>query len=151
MLQVNQMKQMPNVIFLPVKTNQHKIGCICYSIQTHFAKGEAILIIAPSEQAVQYLDDLLWKFPDDSFLPHVVSQSPCKEKVVITTLSQNLNSAKILMNLCPESCSIAEQFEIIYELYDETHPEKLEQSKRRHQTYSQKSFNIKDLKEKKDN
>lgn len=136
------MKQKPNIIFLPISSNQQKIGCICHHIQRHFDSGDTLLIIVPSEQAQQYLDDLLWKYPEDSFLPHVVSQAQCNEKIVITTLSQNLNNSKILMNLCPESCPIADQFETIYELYDETHPEKLEQSKKRHQAYVQKGFNI---------
>lgn len=132
----------PNIIFLPITTNQQKIECLCHNIQKHFDSGNSILIIVPSEQAVQYLDDLLWKYPEDSFLPHTAAQAQCTEKVVITTLSQNLNDSKILMNLCPEPSPIAEQFETIYEFFDETHPEKLEQSKRRHQAYSQKGFNI---------
>lgn len=135
------MKQKPNVIFLSITTNQQKIASICQHVQKHFDRSEPILILAPSEQAVQYLDDMLWKFPEDSFLPHEASQASSKEKIVITTVHQNLNQSKILMNLCPEPCPIAEQFETIYELYDQTHSDKVEQSKRRHEAYVQKGFN----------
>lgn len=134
------MKQKPKIIFLPVRTNQDKIENICQTVQKHFDRQDNLLIIAPSPVAVQYLDDLLWKNPLDSFLPHVTSQIECKDKVVITTITQNLNHAKILMNLCQEPCPIIEQFEIVYELYDETHQEKLEQSKRRRQIYIQKGY-----------
>lgn len=129
--------QKPKVIFLPIKTNQQKIECICHHAQKHFNQDDKVLIIAPSELAVQYLDELLWKYPNDSFLPHVSMQTPCHDKIVITTFAQNLNHATIVLNLCLDYCPIANNIEIIYELYDETTPEKLEQSKRRKHMYSQ--------------
>jgi DNA polymerase III subunit chi len=134
------MNKHPNIIFIPVSNNQNKIGCICNTIQRHFNQGESILIAVPNEQAEKYLDDLLWKFPGDSFLPHAVSQNDNNERVLITKQAQNLNKSKILFNLCPAASPIADQFEIIYELYDETFPDKLEQSKNRRHAYSELGY-----------
>lgn len=129
----------PKIIFLPVSTNQNKIGCICHHVHMHFDRGENILIMAP-EQALGYLDELLWKYPADSFLPHVVSKIPCKEKIVLTSSPVNLNEAQILINLCTDACPIADQFKMVYELYDETQPEKLELSRKRQQIYREKGY-----------
>lgn len=134
------MKPKPQIIFLPIRTNQHKIESICQTIQKHFEAGDTFQILAPGMVAVQYLDDLLWKYPESGFLPHRASEIECKENIVITTQIKNLNGAKVLMNLCTNPCLIAEEFEILYELYDETQPDKFEQSKQRHQVYSQKGY-----------
>lgn len=130
------------IFFLSITTNQQKIKIIFDTIQNHFEKGETTLVIAPSKQAMEYLDDLLWKFASDSFLPHIQSQSACSDKIVITSLYQNLNGAKILFNLCPEICPIAHEFETIYELFDKTHPEKEKQAEQRSQTYRQQGFHV---------
>lgn len=134
------MKSNTKIIFLVVSSNSQKVGCICQHIQLHFNQGQSVLIVAPSVQAVEYLDDLLWKNPPDSFLPHLVSQDPIQEKVVITSLHENLNQASVLMNLCPQISPIAHQFDIVYELYDETQPEKLEQSKHRQKLYVEMGY-----------
>ena len=134
------MKSNTKIIFLVVSSNSQKVGCICHHIQVHFNQGQSVLIVAPSAQAIEYLDDMLWKNPPDSFLPHVISRVPTEEKVVITSLHENLNHATILMNLCPQMTPIAHQFDIVYELYDETQPEKLEQSKHRQKLYADMGY-----------
>lgn len=126
---------MGKIIFLPVSTNQKKVEIICQQAQKHFYQGDRLLILAPTDQAAHYLDELLWKYPEGSFLPHSISKIPCKEKIVITTVVDNLNNANISINLHLEPCAIAQQFQILYELYDETHQDKLEKSKRRRQQY----------------
>lgn len=135
-------KKKLEIIFLTIKTNQQKIDSIWQCVQRHFDHKDHVLVLAPSDHAKQYLDDLLWKYPENSFLPHLATNKQSNEKIVITTLAQNLNNAKILVNLCSDICPITEQFEIVYELYDETSSEKLEQSKRRQRTYAQKNQEV---------
>jgi len=132
----------PKIIFLSVTTNQQKIASICLHIQQHFIKNEAVMIWVSNDLAMQYLDDLLWKFPSDSFLPHVVSNIESREKIIISSVQKNLNQAKVLVNLSSTPCLNVEQFEYIYELYDETHPDKLHQSKQRHQAYLERNFSL---------
>lgn len=133
---------MPKIVFITVATNQEKISAISLQVQRHFEQEEPILILAPNEKAMQYLDDLLWMHPENSFLPHQIVNATSKEKIAITTLPQNLNQAKVLINVSPSICSIPEQFEMIYELYDKTSSEKMEQSQRRLETYQQKGLAV---------
>lgn len=129
------MNQKPKITFIPVATNQDKMGSLCRIVQKHFELQQSMIIITPNEQAEQFVNDLLWKFPPDSFIPHAIAKDTCQDFVVITTVMRNLNDAKILINLCPQPNPIIELFEMVYELFDETHPSKLEQSKLRLQAY----------------
>lgn len=132
----------PKIIFLEIITNQQKITALCQLAQSYFDQKDAVLILAPSVQALHYIDELLWKYPDDSFLPHETASSPSKEKVVITTHQQNLNQAKVLINLSPQPPLFLDGFETIYELYDKTHPDKSKQSEKRYQEYLKKGLNV---------
>lgn len=125
----------PNVIFFPVKDNQSKLTLITETIQKHFVLKQPVLISVPSFEAAQYVDQLLWKMPEESFIPHVITDFPSKEFIVITTKPENLNKAKILFNLCPRINPTFKDFEVVYELMDETHPSKLELSIQRQKDY----------------
>ncbi len=93
------------------------------------------MIIVPSKAASTFLDDFLWKQPNEGFLPHTCSTNPCKDPVVISDESLNLNQAQILINLCPGVSPIADQFSVIYELWDETDSEKKKQSEDKFNAY----------------
>lgn len=135
-------QQLPAVIFIRVLDNASKTMHICKSIQHHFDQGEKILITVANDEAATYVDLLLWRLPEESFLPHLVSQQPSYEHVVITTVKENLNKATVLLNLCQEASPIGSQFKTIYELYDETHPDKLKLSKQRKQSYQSQGFSV---------
>lgn len=115
--------------------------------QHHFLQGDSILIVVPNQEAAVFIDQLLWKRPEESFLPHVIASSPIKERVVITTRKENLNKARVLFNLCPEACPFANEFEEVYELHDETQADKLELSQKRRDTYVAAGYEIRDRKE----
>lgn len=133
------MKQKSKVIFIPVSTNQNKISCICTTIQRHFEQGQSILIRVSNETAEKYVDNLLWKHPEESFLPHVATTVPTDDRVIITQDMKNLNNSSILFNLSTQPF-LSDEFEVIYELYDETHHEKLLQSQSRRRIYKENGF-----------
>lgn len=126
---------MTKIIFVKVVDNQSKMGRLCQLIQTHFHDGKSVLIAVQHNEAARYLDQLLWKCPSEGFLPHVISDKPVKDSIVITMKHENLNNADILFNLLPGVNPIFTQFKMVYELLDETHPEKLNLSLQRQQFY----------------
>lgn len=130
----------PVIIFLKAPDNASKMAHICMTIQSHFDQGHRVLITVPSMEAAHYVDQLLWRYPEESFLPHVISQKPLKESVLITTEQENLNQATVLFNLCPAASPICAQFTTVYELFDETHLEKLRLSEIRHKAYQAQGF-----------
>jgi DNA polymerase-3 subunit chi len=81
--------------------------------------------------------------PEDGFLAHTLTDFPSSEWIVITTeQNMNLNQAYRLMNLCPQPIKQPSLFAEVYELFDETHPQKLESTKLRLQAYQQIGLKI---------
>jgi DNA polymerase-3 subunit chi len=125
------------VYFLRVKDVSEKLNTICGVIHKHYNIKEPVLIVVPSQEAAAYIDQLLWRQPNDSFLPHCISNLQTEEKIVITTSKENLNRSKIVFNLCGEAYSNLSGFSIVYDLIDLTHPSKEQLSQTRLKTYQE--------------
>src|ERR1700722_12652480 len=109
-------KQKPQVLFLQVTTPQLKLAAICKTAQRHFNEKKSLLILAPTIEVEDYIDQLLWRYPEESFLPHtkVDDSAATLEYIVISSKNQNPSKAKILFNLCPMLPLLANEFELIY-------------------------------------
>lgn len=129
-----------DIIFIKVADNQSKLQKITDKVQKHFDLGHHILISVPNDDVALYVDQLLWKMPIDSFIPHKIINSQSNERIGISTIQENLNKAKVLINLCPQAFENYNQFEVVYELFDETHPSKTELSIQRQSAYPYSRF-----------
>lgn len=127
-----------------MKDNAAKIHLICTKVQEAFKQEKRLLITVPNFQAAQYIETLLWRVPPESFMPHVVADTATSEWIAITMQDQqNINQAARLLNLCPGAPLLFQQVEELYDLYDETHPQKIELSQQRLQFYQSKGLLIK--------
>ncbi len=118
----------PEIHFLRVTDTTTKLNRIVNTVSEHYLSGERVVIFVPNEQAATYIDELLWRMPQDSFLPHAIAESGTEESVAITRSERNVNRAKIALNLSPGLCKELESFEKVYELSDQTDPKKAKQS-----------------------
>jgi DNA polymerase IIIc chi subunit len=126
----------PKVIFISVKDNHAKVQAILRIAHHYFSQGIRLLFSVASDETARYLDELLWKSPPESFLPHAILSQPALEPIAITTSEKNVNQAPILFNLCPEANHLAQSCKVTYEYFDETHASKLEQSIKRKEIYT---------------
>lgn len=125
------------VIFHTVKDAQAKLDFICQRAEEAMRQEERLLIAVPTDEAAQYIEALLWRQPETSFIPHVITQSPTTAWVAITSKpTHNFNQASILLNLCSEVPPLYSQFNIVYELDDQTHPQKATLSEQRRSSYA---------------
>lgn len=131
---------MPKINFLRVTNNQEKLFVLTKIIQKHFDLNHKVLILCETQEVATYIDQLIWRLPEDSFLPHAIANEASNEAVVITCQKENLNNASILLNLCNEINPAFEAYQTVYELYDETHPVKAESSKQRNAAYQGQGF-----------
>lgn len=106
------------VIFFQVRDAAAKFKILTETACAHFEKKDPFLIVVEDDKAGLFVDELLWKTPPTSFLPHLFSDAPCQDKVVITKTKQNINQAKIAFNLCPTPLLIEGPFSLIYEFED---------------------------------
>ena len=130
------------VVFFQVKDTQAKLKRICETAQSHFAKKEHFLIVVEDEKGQAFVDELLWKAPEASFLPHTVSDEANQDWIVITKVKKNMNGARVAFNLCPTPLLIEGPFRIIYEFEDLTFPNKKKFSSLRFDAYKEARFII---------
>lgn len=130
---------MPAVIFLTVKDNHSKISRVCSVVDHLFQQNRKSVIAVPNVEVAKYIDTMLWKFPLNSFTPHVVSNGGSDETIVITTGKDPFKGYGTLINLSPDLHENMHHFETIYELYDASHPLKEEASKEKIERYRAKN------------
>ena len=122
------------VVFFSVRNGPAKLAKIAETAQSHFEKGEPFLIFVEDDPSLRYVDELLWKFPATSFLPHSIHEEPATARIAITKVKKNLNGAKAVFNLCPTPLLLDDSIRLIYEFEDLTTPSK--------QTFSTLRFEI---------
>jgi len=130
------------IVFFQVREISIKLKRIAETAQSHFEKKEHILILVEDARSQQFVDELLWKLPATSFLPHVASDDPVKDLIAISKVKKNVNGSRIAFNLCPTPLLIEGPFRIIYEFEDLTSPNKKNLSSLRFDAYKQAGYLI---------
>lgn len=92
-------------------------------IEKSVERGWRVIVEVPGAERLSALDDHLWTYRDDSFLPHCTDQEPdcAHEPVLLTTGSANLNGADI--RFLVDGASVGqdvEQYQRIVVLFDGT-------------------------------
>lgn len=121
------------VTFFQVKNDGEKRERIIRLAEEYFEKKEPLLIRLPHEKALEYVDLLLWRTPQESFLPHAIKDEPCKDFIVLTTTEKNPNSARSVLNLTPQP--LPTTFLKIYELEDLASTHKHHSAQERYKAY----------------
>lgn len=130
------------VIFYQVRDAASKLKVIYETAQAHFDKKDHFLLVVEDEKAQEFVNELLWKTPNTSFLPHAAMDSESQEFIVITKSKKNVNNARVAFNLCSTPLLIDTPFRIIYEFEDLTNPNKNNLSSLRFNAYKAAHYMI---------
>jgi len=122
------------VILFQVRKPALKIEKLAEMASAHFERKEHLLIVVEDEKTALYVDELLWKFPPTSFLPHVIEEEETSALIAITKGRSNVNKARFAFNLCPTPLLI-EGPRLIYDFEDLTSPLKQQLSAVRFDAY----------------
>ena len=106
--------------------------------------GQRILVKASSESAVEKLNEYLWTYNPDSFLPHGSSNDgfAADQPIWITAGEENPNGAQILILTQGAGTETPEQFSLCCELFDGGNDEALQQARARWAAYKQKGLTL---------
>lgn len=137
--------KLSRVCFLRVTDNSSKLQKLCEIIHSHFIKNEKILIVVPSNDAAIYIDQLLWRMPEESFVPHAIANSITKERVAITTSTANVNQATTLVNLLSTLHPNPGPIDLIYELLDLTSQDKEAISRKKQAEYRSSGHQVEEI------
>ena len=114
----------------------------CRLIDKAYQLGHTIYLLVASEAQAMALDDLLWTFQQDSFIPHerypLVGEDD--SPVLIGTALPLDRTAQVLINFTDRLPDSLERFERIVELVDQ-HPEVLAASRERFRQYRERGLN----------
>jgi len=129
------------IILFQVSNNREKLNAMIRIAQESFNKKNPLLIRLPHQKALEYVDTLLWRSPKDSFLPHVVTDNPCQDLIVLTTSETNPNQAHTIFNLCVHPVLNEDLFFTrIYEFENNKKKDALDQ--KRYQRYRSQGYSI---------
>jgi DNA polymerase III subunit chi len=69
-------------------------------VEEQFAKGVKVVVEAPDRELLARLDERLWTYSDDSFLPHAIAGvDAARQPILLTIQSDNPNGAAVRMLL----------------------------------------------------
>jgi len=130
------------VVLFQVRETKEKLTRIVQQAAFHFERKEGLILLAEDEKAAQYVDELLWKFPTTSFLPHTLTEESTTDYIAINRARVNVNQARYAFNLCPTPLLIEGPFKIIYDFEDLTSPSKKQFSTIRFDAYKKAGYLI---------
>lgn len=106
-----------------------RLKSMCKLIDTIYKKGNNITVICPDEASMLQFDDLLWKYEQLSFVPHLCAneENAAATPVVLSTTEANINnsSVAILYDVSADLSSLAfEKAIYMYEANQESQTSK---------------------------
>ena len=83
-------------------------------------RGKRAVIMAGSEERVEYLDGYLWTYTQRSFLPHGSASDgfASEQPIALTCTDENPNAAAVLLLLDGQTSSNINTFERCLEIFD---------------------------------
>jgi DNA polymerase-3 subunit chi len=122
-----------SVVFFIVKDVNAKLRKIATVAQEYLEKKEPLLILVPDKAALEFVDELLWKLPEEGFLPHPTKLLQIDTEARETTALFNLKATAYLDKPYAHT---------IFEFEDYTSTEKLQLSKQRYAAYRDAHYAI---------
>jgi DNA polymerase III subunit chi len=101
------------------------------------AKNVKSTLLTPGEELTKYWDNLLWRSPPDSFLPHGPDSGPDPElqPLLIASQTADKNGATLLVMTTPHLLSNPEQFDMVIDFVDPSSSDALTASRSRYKKY----------------
>ncbi len=121
---------------LPDQKENGRALLACRLADKAYGLGHTVYLFTASEARAAALDDLLWTFRQDSFVPHERYPLVGEEgsPVLVGTVAPATVEAQVLINLADALPEGFERYERVVELVDQ-HSEVLSQSRERFRQY----------------
>ncbi len=115
----------------------------CRLLEKAYSRGHSVYVHCANQTDAELLDDLLWSFRDDSFIPHNLlgegPEPPPPVQIGFGKEPRGFND--ILLNLAPEIPAFHTKFKRIMELVSNREEEK-EQSRTHYREYRTMGYEL---------
>ncbi|HFE37131.1 MAG TPA: DNA polymerase III subunit chi [Gammaproteobacteria bacterium] len=123
------------------KTQPEQFSCLL--VEKILKQGHKVHILTSDNQQSERMDNLMWTYNDQSFLPHVLMDDPLQAETPIN-ISHNPETALIsdvLVNLTPKVPLFYKQFERVAELVS-SNPQQRQAARGRYREYQQQGCTV---------
>ena len=131
------------VIFFTIKEANAKVKALLQTVTSHFWRKEKIQILVPDKAALEFVDNLLWNQPKESFLPHSTGEIlPFQDLVFLSLPLPSVPPYPTLFNLCQTPYPASTDLKILYELEDLSHPRKAAAFQNKFKEYQKSGYTL---------
>ncbi len=136
--------------FIRVSSPEERLSLVCRWAHRCYEGGQTVAVHLATEQDAQRLDDVLWTFSEQSFIPHVrfgEAAEPVIEPVIIYCADEPIGEADVLIEAAGGGPD--ERFRQFAHLFDfaELYDEALtEASRRRYAAYKEAGYRMRYIK-----
>jgi DNA polymerase-3 subunit chi len=116
------------------RANRHQL--VCRLVEKAYGNGHRICIYTESQGEASQIDELLWTYREQSFLPHALYNKAdhALTPILIANGLQQTDEHDVLINLAPTAPAFFSQFERLLEPVD-NNPEQRDSSRQRYRYY----------------
>jgi DNA polymerase-3 subunit chi len=121
-----------------------RLGLTCRVAERAYAEGRRVLIHCPDSALARELDERLWSYRDESFLPHglVGETNPALTPILISADGEPAAEDQVLINLGAEVPEFFSRFERLCEPLDQD-PTVLQAGRARWKYYQDCGYDLK--------
>ena len=99
-----------------VNTPKERFPFVCSLIEKAYQEGHQVYVYTNDNDETHFLDNLLWTYKDDEFIPHQSYTSSAKAPILIGSEEPIMEKSEILINLTQVIPSFYEKFKRIVEI-----------------------------------
>lgn len=107
---------MTRIDFYQIESDETTLYFTCRLIETIYRQGRKVYVHAESKQQAQQLDDLLWTFRADRFIPHSLHAHSNRAPILIGYGVDPDCHKEVLINLCGDVPDFFSQFDRVTEV-----------------------------------
>jgi DNA polymerase IIIc chi subunit len=102
------------VIFLTSLSPQEKINKLIQTVQQHYIEKKCFYIFTENQAVTTYVDNLLWQYPKEGFIPHSCNFDPLHWIIINSSMAfpENtfsfFNLTSSALSCVPSTCKIFE-------------------------------------------
>jgi len=124
---------------VPGDSPQDRLRFACRLTDKAYRLGNRVFIHTESAEQTRLLDDLLWTFQQNSFVPHGLYQDTADAPVLLAHDAEPDASSQVLINLAAEVPLFFSRFERVAELVNED-PETRRAGRNRYGFYKERGY-----------
>lgn len=137
---------MSKVDFYVLKDNKNKLQFVCHLLEKAYQQKSSVYVHTADQQSANQLDDYLWTFRDNSFIPHALSSEGYQPAppIQIGFAEKDRIKSPILINLSNQFFDFHTQYQRVIEIVDEQNKDQLREyfKKYREQQCDLTTYNV---------